>query len=108
MSDEFSDIGSVKALLSDARERIKESEDRATKKIDECEKRLTLRLDEIEEQFGKLNVKMIEWMPLLTNLSKTEENKRNITLALLVAFITNVASWILTIFIWFVKTGVAK
>lgn len=106
MSDEFSDIGSIKAYLSDARERIKESEDRSKERAEEIEKRLTNRLDEVEEMANKLNLKLIEWLPLLTNLSKTEENKRNMTLMLLVAFISNVAAWILTLFIYFVKAGV--
>ena len=106
MSDEFSDIGSVKALLTDARERIKESEERSKEKIEEVEKRVTSRLDELEEQIYKLNLKLVEWLPLLTNLAKTEENKRNLSLLLLVALISNVAAWILTLFIYFIKTGV--
>ena len=105
MSDEFSDIGSVKALLSDARERIKESEERGKQKIEEVEKRVTSRLDELEEQINTLNLKLIEWLPLLTNLSKTEENKRNLSLLLLVALISNIAAWILALFVYFIKTG---
>lgn len=108
MGDEFSDIGSVKALLSDARERIKESEERSKEKIDEVEKRLTGQVDELDTKLTKIDTKLIEWLPLLTSLSKTEENKRNVTLLLLVAFISNVASWILTIFIYFVKSGAIK
>lgn len=99
------DISSVKALLTDARERIKESEDRSIKKIEETEKRVVTRLDEMEEQFNKLNLKMVEWLPLLTNLSKTEETKRNMNLVLLIAFISNVAAWVLSLFIFFVKQG---
>lgn len=106
MSNDFSDMGSVKALLTDARERIKESEERSSKKTEEVEKRLTNRLDELEEQIIKLNTKMIEWLPLLTQLSKAEETKRNMNITLLVSFITNVCAWILTIFIYFIKSGV--
>jgi hypothetical protein len=106
MSDEFSDIGSVKALLSDARERIKESEARSTTKINEVETRLITKIDELDAQLSTINLKIVEWLPLLTNLSKTEENKRNMSIMLLVAFISNVAAWILTIFIYFIKSGV--
>lgn len=106
MSDEFSDIGSVKALLKDARERIKESEDRSKEEIEKVEKRLTNKSDEIEEQVNKLNLEFVKWLPLLTNLSKAEESKRNVTLMLIVAFISNVAAWILAIFIYFAKLGV--
>ena len=108
MGDEFSDIGSVKALLTDARERIKEAEERSNKKIAEVETRIVSKNDELEEQINKVNMRMMEWVPLLTNLAKTEENKRNMTLLLLVAFISNVASWILTIFIFFLKSGGIK
>ena len=105
MSDEFSDIGSVKALLSDARERIKESENRSTEKIDEVERRVNLKIDTLNILYDKANAKIIEWIPLMNNLTKAEESKRNITLLLFVAFISNVASWILTIFIYFMKSG---
>jgi hypothetical protein len=106
MSDEFSDIGSVKFALTDARERIKESEDRCLKKGEEIEKRVTTRIEDLEELYTKVNTKIMEWVPLMNNLTKAEENKRNMTLLLVVAFISNIASWILTIFIYFVKSGV--
>lgn len=108
MAEETSDIGSVKALLTDARERIKEAEDRSSKKTEEVEKRLVNKFDELEEQYTKLNLKMIEWLPLLSNLAKTEETRKNMNLLLLVAFISNVASWILAIFIYVIKSGVVK
>ena len=106
MEHEFFDIGSVKALLSDARERIKESEDRCNKKIEEVEKRIITILDVLAANFNTINNKIIEWLPLFTSLSKGEENKRNLYLILVVSLITNIASWIITLFIYFVKLGV--
>lgn len=108
MSDEFLDIGSVNALLKDARERIKETEERCNKKSDEIERRLTVRIDDLDSNYTKANNKIIEWLPLLTNLSKSEENKRNMTLLLVVSFISNIASWILTLFLYLAKSGVTK
>jgi hypothetical protein len=105
MSDDFSDIGSVKALLTDARDRIKESENRSAKKIEETELRLKTTLEKIELQVDKFNAKIIEWLPLLSNIAKTEETKRNATLLLVVALISNVAAWVLCAFIWFIKSG---
>ena len=105
MSDELSDIGSVKFALADARERIKETEARCVKKGEEIEDRVTNRIEDLEELYTKVNTKIQEWIPLMNNLTKAEENKRNITLLLIVAFISNIASWILTIFIYFVKSG---
>lgn len=106
--EEFSDIGSVKALLADARERIKESEDRSNTRIKEVEKRIHVRIDDIEELATAVNTRTIEWMPLISNLHKAEESKRNMTLLLIVALISNIASWVLTIFIYFIKSGVAS
>ena len=106
MTEEFSDIKSISALLNDARERIKEAEDRCNIKNKETEIRLTDKIDELIEKYTGLNSKFQEWLPLLTNLSKTEENKRTMTLLLVVAFISNISAWILTIFIYFVKSGV--
>ena len=106
MENEFFDIGSVKALLADARERIKEAERRGIQRSDDSEKRLTTRLDELDDNFTKLNTRMIEWLPLITNLSKAEDGKRSLHLAVIVAFITNIAAWILTLFIYFIKSGV--
>lgn len=106
--DEFSDIGSVKVLLSDARERIKESEDRSSKKIEDVEKRLNKKIEDVEDICSKDNEKIIEWMPLMSNITKAEETKRSLSLLLIVIFISNVASWILTIFIYFMKSGIIK
>lgn len=105
MSDEFTEIGTLKALLKDARERIKESEERCIKKSDEIEKRLLDRVTELEEQIIKINMKMIEWLPLLSNLTKAEESKRNVSILLIVSLISNIAAWVLAIFIWFIKSG---
>ena len=105
LNEDFSDIGSVKALLSDARERIKESEERSTKKIEEVDARLRATVKELETQIDKFNIKIIEWLPLLSNIAKTEETKRNATLLLVVALVSNIAAWILAIFIWFIKSG---
>lgn len=108
MTPEFSDIGSIKALLEDARQRIKESEERCTKKIEEAEIRLNKKIHDLEMIISSLNNKILEWLPLITNLSKTEDNKRNITISLVVIFITNVVAWIFTAFVFFVKTGVMQ
>jgi hypothetical protein len=105
MGDEFSDIGSVKALLTDARDRIKESEERSAKKIDETEHRLKMTLDKLEQQADKFNLKIIEWLPLMTNMTKAEETRRSGMLMLVVALISNIAAWILVLFIWFIKSG---
>jgi hypothetical protein len=108
MTPEFSDIGSIKALLDDARQRIKESEERCTKKIDEAEVRLNKKIYDLEISLNTINVKILEWLPLITNLSKSEDNKRNITISLVVIFVTNIVAWIFTAFVFFVKTGVMK
>lgn len=105
MSDDSTDIGSMKALLSDARDRIKESETRSTMKIEEVEKRVTGTLTEIETKFDILNNKLLEWLPLLTNLKAIEETRRNMNILLIVAFTSTIASWILAIFIYFIKKG---
>lgn len=105
MENEFFDIGSLRALLNDARERIKESENRSNKKIDESENRIIRKFDELEEQFNNLNIRIVQWLPLLSNLSKTEENKRNVTISLIIAFVCNISAWILTAFVYFIKTS---
>jgi ElaB/YqjD/DUF883 family membrane-anchored ribosome-binding protein len=105
LNEDFSEIGSVKALLSDARERIKESEDRSTRRIDEVDKRIQKTLSDLEEQVQKFNNKITEWLPLLSNMTKAEETKRNATLLLVVALISNIAAWILCGFIWYIKSG---
>lgn len=99
------EIGSVKALLDDARARIKESEDRCNEKIKEAEARIQIRLNEIETLTEKNNLKLIEWLPLLTNLTKTEENKRNVVLLMTVSIISNLAAWVFTAFVYYIKSG---
>jgi len=108
MSDEFSDIGSVKALLTDARERIKESEDRSKDAIDRLDKRLVVRLDEQEDHISALILDLNKWTPLLTNLQKADENKKTLTILVVASFITNIATVIVSIFIWFLKSGAIK
>jgi hypothetical protein len=105
MRDEFSDIGSVRALLTDARERIKESEDRSKDTIDRLDGRVTDRLDEHERQMIALNLDLSKWTPLLTNLQKADENKKTLVILLITSFITNLATVIISIFIWFAKRG---
>jgi len=107
MSDEFSDIGSVKALLTDARERIK-SEDRSKDAIDRLDKRLVVRLDEQEDHISALILDLNKWTPLLTNLQKADENKKTLTILVVASFITNIATVIVSIFIWFLKSGAIK
>jgi GAF domain-containing protein len=108
MREEFSDIGSVKALLADARERIKESEDRSKEAMDRVEQRLNDRLDEQERLMSSLNLDLTKWVPFLTNLQKADENKKTLTILLITSFITNLATIIISIFVWFVKSGVIK
>jgi hypothetical protein len=108
MPDDFSDIGSVKALLSDARERIKESEERSKDAITRAEDRLNDRLDEQERMMGTLNLDLNKWTPLLTNLQKADENKKNLTILLVASFITNLATIIIGIFMWFAKSGLIE
>lgn len=108
MSDELSDIGSVKSLLSDARERIKESEDRSRDAIDRSEERTTKRLDEHERLMTSLNLDLQKWIPLLTQLQKADENKKTLIILLITSFITNLATIIVSIFIYFAKSGVIK
>jgi len=105
MADEISDISSVSALLKDARERIKESELRSKESLDRTEERLQTRIDELERQHHTLNLDLSKWTPLLTQLQKSDENKRNMTVLLIVSFITNIATIIMSIFIWFIKSG---
>lgn len=108
MPDEFSDIGSIRALLTDARERIKESEERSKEALATEKTALTLKLETLEKSYIALNLEISKWIPLLTNLQKADENKRNLTLLLLVSFITNVATIIMSVFIWFIKAGGIK
>ena len=108
MPDEFSDIGSVKALLTDARERIKESEDRSKESIDRLDVRLSGRLEELDHQLVALNLDLSKWTPLLTNLQKADENKKALVITLVASFITNVATIIIGIFMWFAKSGLIK
>lgn len=104
--DENRNIGSMQALLSDARIRIKESEERSKEKINEAEKRIFQRIDELDSTLTGINNKQIEWLPLITNLTKNEENKRNLNIMLITSLVTNIAAWILVIFIYFIKNGV--
>lgn len=108
MGDEFSDIGSVKALLTDARERIKESEDRSKDTIDRLDKRLGIRLDDQEGLISALTLELGKWTPLLTNLQKSDENKKTLIILLVTSFITNIATVIVSIFVWFIKSGGLK
>lgn len=108
MPEDFSDIGSVKALLSDARERIKESENRSKDTIKELEKRLEDKTEELERMLVSLNLDLTKWTPLLTNLQKSDENKRNLSILLTVSFITNIAAIIFGLFLWFAKSGAIK
>lgn len=108
MPDELSDIGSVKSLLSDARERIKESEDRSKDAIDRAEERITKRLDEHERLMTSLNLDLSKWVPLLVSLEKANENKKNLTILLISSFIANLGTVIISIFIWFAKSGIIK
>lgn len=105
MAGDLDEMGSIKAYLTDARERIKESESRCFAKIDEAERRLTDAIRELETKFNEFNNKFVEWLPLLTNLKSIEETKKNMNLLLIVAFISTIASWMLTIFIYFIKKG---
>lgn len=105
MSDEFSDISSVAALLKDARERIKESETRSKEAIEKAEERLHNKDEELETQINSVNLSFTKWIPLLTTLQKSEDSKRNLTIILLVSFITNVAMIVMSIFVWVVKAG---
>jgi hypothetical protein len=106
--DEFTDIGSMRALLADARERIKEAEDRGKDSLDRVEERIHGKIEEFERQLISINLELSKWIPLLTNLQKADENKRNLTLLLVVSFITNVATIVMSVFIWFVKSGSIK
>lgn len=108
MPDDFSDIGSVRALLSDARERIKESENRSKEALQKVDERINDRLEEFERMMVSLNVDLSKWTPLLTNLQKSDENKRNLSILLTVSFITNIATIIFGIFLWFAKSGAIK
>lgn len=106
MQNEFSDMGSVKALLADARERIKEAEDRSKQKIEEVEKRLNLSIQEVNDAIDEINKFKTEYTPLLKNLVTSENSRRTLTLVLVGSFISTVAAWILAIFVYFVKSGV--
>jgi hypothetical protein len=103
---EIADLSSVRALLKDARNRIKEAEDRCKETISKLEGQVVSRCDELSVQLHAINLEQNKWIPLLTNLQKADENKRNLTLLLLVSFITNIATIIMTVFIWFVKAGI--
>lgn len=105
---ELTDLSSVRAILRDSRNRIKEAEDRCKEAISRIEAQGHQRYEEIHAQMVALNLDLNKWTPLLTNLQKADENKRNLTLLLLVSFITNIATIIMSIFIWFVKAGVVK
>jgi hypothetical protein len=102
------DIGSVKALLNDARERIKESEDRSKDAIDRLDERVKIRLDDHEKSVATLILEIGKWTPLLTNLQKADEHKKTLTIMLVTSFITNIAIAIVSIFVWFVKSGGLK
>ena len=106
--DEFSDMGSVKALLADARERIKEAEDRSKQKIEEVEQRVNATVKDIYEAIDEINKFKNEYLPLLKNLTTSENSRRTLTLVLVGSFISTVAAWILAIFVYFVKSGVIK
>ena len=108
MSDDFSDIGSVRALLTDARERIKESEDRSKEALEKTEERIITRLDEHEKLMASLNLDLTKWTPLLTNLQKSDENRKSLTILLVSSFITHIATAIVGVFIYFAKMGVIK
>lgn len=105
MDTEFSDIGSVKALLADARERIKESEERSKDALDRVDERSKIRMDEHERLMTSLNLDLNKWTPLLTNLQKADENKKTLVILLVSSFITNLATILVSIFIWFAKSG---
>lgn len=108
MSGEFSDIGSVRALLTDARERIKESEDRSKDTIDRLDDRVTTRMDELERAMSSINLDLTKWIPLLTTLQQSEERKKALTILLISSFITNIAALVVGVFIFFAKVGVIK
>lgn len=94
MGEEEKNIGRIEAMLEDARIRIKESEERATR-----------RTDELERKIDAMNQRLSEWTPLLVQLSKQEDTKRQVVVASTVNLIANVAAWILLVFMWFVKNG---
>ncbi|NCQ52077.1 hypothetical protein GW796_09320 [archaeon] len=107
MSDTL-DIHSVAALLNDARERIKESEERSKETINLTEIRLIKKIDEIQQTLNVFGQDYSKWIPLLTSLQKNEDNKKTLTIALITSFITNIAALIVTLFVFFVKSGVIK
>lgn len=94
MGEDEKNIGRIEAMLEDARIRIKESEERAIK-----------RTDELERKIDTMNQRLSEWTPLLVQLSKQEDTKRQVVVASTVNLIANIAAWILLVFMWFVKNG---
>lgn len=99
------DIHSVAALLNDARERIKESEERSKESINQTELRLNKKLDDIQTVLNLFGQDFSKWIPLLTTLQKSEDNKKTLVIALITSFITNIAAIVVSLFVFFVKAG---
>jgi rRNA maturation endonuclease Nob1 len=90
--EEGRSIGRIEALLEDARDRVKEAEERANKKV-----------EELERKIESMNLRLQEWVPLLTQLEKQEDTKRQVVMASTINLIANVAAWAVTAFVAYAK-----
>jgi hypothetical protein len=109
MSEESqANLGSMAALLADARNRIIEAETRCNNLIEKEVDRLQVSMGEMSQQLVSLNLDLQKWNPLLTQLQKADENKKNLSLLLMASFLTNICTIIVTVFIFFIKSGAIK
>lgn len=92
MPGDDKNIGRIEALLEDARDRVKEAEERQLRRV-----------EELERKFESLNTRLQEWIPLLTQLEKQEETKRQVVMASTINLIANIAAWAITAFVAYAK-----